>query len=139
MLAEDGVVVDLVDGRAEIVGAVPCGYVYVDGLEVGDVGETTLKDRRILGDEGFISVTLAVDSVTGKLAAGRTCWPAGSATTARPSTRCARSSRRSSTARPPRASPTATPSRRTSGGSSAAGSATPTAAAPMIVPVVIEV
>jgi ribonuclease J len=39
VLAEDGVVVDLVDGRARIVGAVPAGYVYVDGLAVGDVGE----------------------------------------------------------------------------------------------------
>jgi ribonuclease J len=70
VLAEDGVVVDLVDGKAEIVGAVECGYVFVDGLEVGDVGESTLKDRRILGDEGFISVTVAVDSVSGKIAGG---------------------------------------------------------------------
>ena len=70
VLAEDGVVVDLVDGKASIVGAVPCGYVYVDGLEVGDGGESTLKDRRILGDEGFISVTVALDSVTGKIAGG---------------------------------------------------------------------
>ncbi|MDP9405623.1 MAG: ribonuclease J [Actinomycetota bacterium] len=70
VLAEDGVVVDLVDGKAEIVGAVECGYVFVDGLEVGDVGEATLKDRRILGDEGFISITVAVDSVTGKIAGG---------------------------------------------------------------------
>ncbi len=68
VLAEDGVVVDLVDGRASITGIVDCGYVYVDGLEVGDVGESTLKDRRILGEEGFISFTLAVDSVTGKVA-----------------------------------------------------------------------
>ncbi|MCW2544927.1 MAG: beta-lactamase domain protein, partial [Frankiales bacterium] len=68
VLADDGVVVDLADGRASIVGAVPCGYVYVDGLEVGDVGESTLKDRRILGEEGFISLTIAVDSVTGKIA-----------------------------------------------------------------------
>ncbi len=68
VLAEDGVVVDLVNGKATIVGTVPCGYVYVDGLEVGDVGESTLKDRRILGEEGFISLTLAVDSVTGKIA-----------------------------------------------------------------------
>jgi ribonuclease J len=68
VLAEDGVVVDLVDGRASIVGAVECGYVYVDGLEVGDVGESTLKDRRILGEEGFISLTIAVDSMTGKIA-----------------------------------------------------------------------
>jgi ribonuclease J len=70
VLAEDGVVVDLVDGKAEIVGAVECGYVFVDGLEVGDVTESTLKDRRILGDEGFISITVAVDSVTGKIAGG---------------------------------------------------------------------
>ena len=70
ILAEDGVVVDLVDGKASIVGAVPCGYVYVDGVEVGDVGESTLKDRRILGDEGFISVTVALDSVSGKIAGG---------------------------------------------------------------------
>ncbi|MCW2667762.1 MAG: hypothetical protein JWN57_2724 [Frankiales bacterium] len=68
VLAEDGVVVDLVDGKASITGAVPCGYVYVDGSEVGDVSETTLKDRRVLGEEGFISVTLAVDSMTGKIA-----------------------------------------------------------------------
>src|SRR4051812_24886888 len=70
VLAEDGVVVDLVDGKASITGAVPCGYVYVDGLAVGDVGESSLKDRRILGDEGFISVSVAVDSVTGKIAGG---------------------------------------------------------------------
>ena len=70
VLAEDGVVVDLVDGVASIVGAVPAGYVYVHGLGVGDIGETSLKDRRILGDEGFVSVTLIVDSVTGKVTSG---------------------------------------------------------------------
>ena len=37
VLAEDGVVVDLVDGVARVVGAVPCGYIYVDGSSVGDV------------------------------------------------------------------------------------------------------
>jgi ribonuclease J len=70
VLAEDGVVVDLVDGRAQIVGSVQAGYVYVDGLAVGDVGEESLKDRRILGGEGFVTVVVVVDSVTGKVAAG---------------------------------------------------------------------
>ncbi len=70
VLAEDGVVVDLVDGRASVVGTVPCGYVYVDGSSVGDVTEASLKDRRILRDEGFISVVVVVDSVTGKIAGG---------------------------------------------------------------------
>jgi len=70
VIAEDGVVVDLVDGRASIVGAVRSGYVYVDGLSVGEITETSLKDRRILGDEGFVSVVVVMDSATGKVSAG---------------------------------------------------------------------
>ena len=69
IVADDGMVVDLVDGRARVAGIVPCGYVYVDGQTVGDVVEASLKDRRILGDEGFISAVVVVDSATGKLAA----------------------------------------------------------------------
>jgi ribonuclease J len=70
VIAEDGVVVDLVDGQASITGSIPSGYVYVDGLSVGEVTEASLKDRRILGDEGFVSVVIVVDSTSGKLVAG---------------------------------------------------------------------
>ena len=70
VLAEDGVVVDLVDGKARIAGAVPCGYVYVDGSSVGGVTDAELKDRRILGEEGFISIFAVVDSSTGEVVAG---------------------------------------------------------------------
>jgi ribonuclease J len=70
VIAEDGVVVDLAGGRATVVGKVPCGYVYVDGLSVGEVTESSLKDRRILGEEGFVSVVIVVDSSSGKLVAG---------------------------------------------------------------------
>jgi ribonuclease J len=70
VLADDGVVVDLIDGRASVVGAVPAGYVYVDGLAVGDVGEPSLKDRRILGGEGLVAVVVVVDSTTGAVTAG---------------------------------------------------------------------
>ncbi|MET9337598.1 MULTISPECIES: ribonuclease J [unclassified Nonomuraea] len=70
VIAEDGVVVDLVDGRAKITGAVQAGYVYVDGLSVGEITDLSLKDRRILGDEGFVSVVVVVDSTSGKLVAG---------------------------------------------------------------------
>ncbi|MEP7054904.1 MAG: ribonuclease J [Actinomycetota bacterium] len=70
VLAEDGVVVDLIDGVARITGKMPCGYVYVDGLVVGDISEAALKDRRILGEEGFITVVVVVDSATGKVTAG---------------------------------------------------------------------
>ncbi len=70
VIAEDGVVVDLVDGQASVVGAVPCGYLYVDGLTVGEVTESQLKDRRILGEEGFVSVVIVVDASSGKMVAG---------------------------------------------------------------------
>jgi len=70
VIAEDGVVVDLVDGVASISGKVDCGYVFVDGSSVGDITESDLKDRRILGEEGFISVIVVVDSVSGKVSAG---------------------------------------------------------------------
>ena len=70
VVAEDGVVVDLVDGKVEIAGKVPCGYVFVDGQSVGDITEASLKDRRILGEEGFVSVVVVVDLVTGKVAGG---------------------------------------------------------------------
>lgn len=66
VLAEDGVTVDLVDGRARISGKVPVGFVYVDGLSVGDVSESTLSDRLVLGEGGFIAITVAVDERTGR-------------------------------------------------------------------------
>jgi len=70
VLAEDGVVVDLNNGVAGIVGAVPCGYVYVDGSSVGETTEALLKDRRILRDEGFVTIIVVRDAATGKVAAG---------------------------------------------------------------------
>ena len=70
VVAEDGVVVDLVDGVASIAGKVDCGYVFVDGSSIGDITEDSLKDRRILGEEGFISVIVVIDSQTGKVVSG---------------------------------------------------------------------
>jgi ribonuclease J len=66
VIAEDGVVVDLVDGKASVSGRVVVGHVYVDGLSVGDVGESTLSDRLVLGEGGFISISVAIDTTTGR-------------------------------------------------------------------------
>ncbi len=70
VVAEDGTAVDLDQGVISVAGRVPCGFVFVDGASVGDITEASLKDRRILGDEGFISVFAAVDLVEGKVVAG---------------------------------------------------------------------
>ncbi|WP_405588669.1 ribonuclease J [Streptomyces sp. NBC_01190] len=78
VIAEDGVVVDLVGGVARIAGKVQAGYVYVDGLSVGDITEASLKDRRILGEEGIVSVFIVVDSTTGKLVGGPNIHARGS-------------------------------------------------------------
>jgi len=69
-IIENGIVVDLVNHEAEVVGSVPCGFVYVDGQSIGDITESSLKDRRILGEEGFISVIVVIESQTGKIIAG---------------------------------------------------------------------
>lgn len=68
VLAEDGVVVDLIDGRAKIVGKVPSKHIYVDGQTVGGADEETLQDRRTLAQEGAITVVIIVDLRTGRLA-----------------------------------------------------------------------
>jgi ribonuclease J len=70
ILADNGTVVDLADGRARIVGQVEVGFVYVDGSSVGAITDADLKDRRILGDEGFISVITVVNRSTGKVVSG---------------------------------------------------------------------
>ncbi len=66
VIAEDGVVVDVTDRRAAIAGRVEVGHVYVDGNQVGDVGESTLSDRLVLGEGGFIAITVAVEAATGR-------------------------------------------------------------------------
>jgi ribonuclease J len=69
-IVDNGVVIDLINHEAEVVGAVPVGFVFVDGQSIGDITESSLKDRRILGEEGFISCVVVIDSQSGKIVAG---------------------------------------------------------------------
>ncbi|HEU0257470.1 MAG TPA: ribonuclease J [Microbacteriaceae bacterium] len=70
IVAEDGAVIDVKDGVARVVGQVDVGYVYVDGASVGEITDADLKDRRILGEEGFISIIVVVDQATGHIVSG---------------------------------------------------------------------
>lgn len=69
-VAEDGTVLDLKDGVVEVAGQLDLGYVYVDGSTVGEITDADLKDRRILAEEGFISIFTAVDLQTGSIIVG---------------------------------------------------------------------
>ncbi|WP_275994918.1 MBL fold metallo-hydrolase RNA specificity domain-containing protein, partial [Mycolicibacterium fallax] len=68
VLAENGVSVDLVNGRASVSGAVTVGKMFVDGLITGDVGDAVVGERLTLSS-GFIGITIVVERGTGKLAA----------------------------------------------------------------------
>ncbi|HEV7811950.1 MAG TPA: ribonuclease J [Leifsonia sp.] len=70
ILAEDGTVIDLRDGVASVVGQLDLGFVYVDGSSVGEITDADLKDRRILGEEGFISIIVVVEAATGRIVTG---------------------------------------------------------------------
>ncbi|NYI72256.1 ribonuclease J [Naumannella cuiyingiana] len=69
MLVEDGGVVDLADGKAEVVGRVDAPYIFVDGTMRG-VTESQLSDRLVLGEEGFISIVAVVNLHAKKLISG---------------------------------------------------------------------
>ena len=60
ILATDGDVIDLKDGVARKTGSVDASYIFVDGSVVGDISDS-IMDRRILGEEGFVSVVTVVD------------------------------------------------------------------------------
>ena len=69
LVCEDGDVIELTDDGAEVVGRVPAGYLYVDGI-VGDVGQGVLRDRQALAAEGLVVVVVAVDIESGKVITG---------------------------------------------------------------------
>lgn len=69
-LGENGIVLDLREGRVRVAGQLDLGYTYVDGSTVGELTEADLKDRRILAEEGFISIFVAIDRQTGRVIVG---------------------------------------------------------------------
>ncbi|UTT62058.1 ribonuclease J [Microcella humidisoli] len=70
IVGENGTVVDLRGGVARVTGQLDIGFVYVDGSTVGEITDADLKDRRILAEEGFISIFVAMDAQTGKVVVG---------------------------------------------------------------------
>ncbi|OCG73845.1 ribonuclease J [Microbacterium sediminis] len=70
IIGQNGTVVDLRDGVATVAGQLDLGFVYVDGSSVGAITDADLKDRRVLGEEGFVSVIVVVDAQTGRIISG---------------------------------------------------------------------
>ena len=64
----DGDALELTKDQSEVVDRVPASYVYVDGVNVGGVDHTVLRDRRRLAREGVVVVVVPIDHQTGELA-----------------------------------------------------------------------
>ena len=70
IVIDDGNTVELGDGIPHAGNKVPAGYVFVDGLGVGDVGSVVLRDRRVLSQDGIFIVIVTVDKDTGQVVSG---------------------------------------------------------------------
>ncbi|HUG30399.1 MAG TPA: ribonuclease J [Candidatus Limnocylindria bacterium] len=65
-IIENGVPIEFwADGSARRGQPVPAGYLFVDGLSVGEVGEFVLRDRRALANDGIFMIVVTVDKQTG--------------------------------------------------------------------------
>ncbi|MDY5785180.1 ribonuclease J [Corynebacterium sp.] len=66
-LAQNGVVVDMVNGKINVVGQYQVGQLYVDGETMGEVDPDVLADRTSLASGGVVSITCVIDDRTGRL------------------------------------------------------------------------
>lgn len=67
VVAENGQVIELCDGEMRLGERIPGGYIFVDGSGVGDVSNGVVREREMLGREGFFIVSLRLDRATGRL------------------------------------------------------------------------
>jgi ribonuclease J len=67
-IIENGQPIEFVeDGTARRGTPVEAGYVYVDGLSIGEIGDVVLRDRRALASDGMFLVVVTVDKQTGNI------------------------------------------------------------------------
>lgn len=68
-VTEIGDVVELTRNKGRIAGSVTAGSVMVDGSGVGDIGNVVLRDRKLLSEDGIITVVITLNKQTGALLA----------------------------------------------------------------------
>ena len=66
-VVENGQIIEFENGEMQLAERVPGGYIFVDGTGVGDIGPSVVREREILSREGFVMVTLHVDSQSGEM------------------------------------------------------------------------
>ncbi len=69
-IMETGQVLELNGKEAKINGRVKTGAVLVDGIGVGDVGNIVLRDRKLLSQDGILTVVVTIDKESNSVLAG---------------------------------------------------------------------
>jgi ribonuclease J len=65
---DNGQMLEMSENGVKVLEAkIPTGYVFVDGLGVGDVGEVVLRDRQVMAKDGMFVVIMTIERKTGKL------------------------------------------------------------------------
>lgn len=70
LIADTGDVIEIGEDFCEITDHVQAGPVMVDGLLVGDVGNSVIRDRQTLSQSGIVIVTVTLSKETGEILAG---------------------------------------------------------------------
>lgn len=66
-LLSNGDVLELTRTSAKVTGYIPAEGVLIDGSSMGEIGNLVLRDRKLLSDDGVISVSIAIDKESGVL------------------------------------------------------------------------
>jgi len=66
----NGDVLEIDGSTAKLGTKVASGVVYVDGLGVGDVSQSVMRDRWSIGSDGFFLVVITIDRQNGQVVAG---------------------------------------------------------------------
>ncbi len=69
-LLENGSVLELTPTSGKVIGQIPAGRVFVDGKGIGDVGDTVLRDRQHLAQDGMVIIVLGIDKQKGEVIGG---------------------------------------------------------------------
>lgn len=70
LMISSGDILEIDEDGADVVGKVPVGSVFIDGLGIGDVGNIVMRDRQHLAEDGIIIVVLTLEAGSGELLAG---------------------------------------------------------------------
>lgn len=66
-IIKNGDVVDIEQGEARQTRKIPAGDIYVDSLDIGEVGEIVLRDRKQLSEDGMLVIVLTISKVDGTI------------------------------------------------------------------------